>query len=147
MICCYMSVNTLMQKANNIACFVIQMMMMMDILRCKRRHEHVYRKNAFLTFCRGLQKNDCTDKIVSTSKRVECSTSKCYVQQRSSKKPSKKDIIIEYKDIIFGVDTPFCTESLNELQKQQVNTETVYRKKLLEDTVRKLAWDNIAEDG
>ena len=49
------SVNTLMQKANNIACLVIQMMMM-DILRCKRRHEHLYRKKAFLAFCRELQK-------------------------------------------------------------------------------------------
>ena len=62
-------------------------------------------------------------------------------------KKAIKDIIIEYKDIIFGVDSAISTESLNELRKQQVNNETVYRKKLLEDTVRKLAWDNIAEDG
>lgn len=62
-------------------------------------------------------------------------------------KKAIKDTIIEYKDIIFGVDSAISTESLNELRKQQVKNETVYRKKLLEDTVRKLAWDNIAENG
>ena len=35
-------VNTLMQKASNLECWVIQMKM--DIFKCKRRHEQVHRK-------------------------------------------------------------------------------------------------------
>ena len=34
--------NTLMQKASNVACWVIQKMM--DILWCKGRHEQLYKK-------------------------------------------------------------------------------------------------------
>ena len=41
--------------------------------------------------------------------------------------------------IFFGVDTPVCTKWLNELRKQHVINELVYRKKLLENTIRKLA--------
>ena len=47
--------------------------------------------------------------------------------------------IIKYKEIIFGVDSPICIECLKELQKQQVIDDIVYRNKLLEDTLRKLA--------
>ena len=58
-----------------------------------------------------------------------------------------KGTIIKYKEIIFGIDTPTCTECLNELRKQPVIDRIVYRKKLLEDNVRKLTRDNIAGDG
>ena len=58
-----------------------------------------------------------------------------------------KGTIIKYKEIIFGVDTPVCTECLNELRKQQVINEVLYRKKLLGDTVRKPTMDNMAVDG
>ena len=58
-----------------------------------------------------------------------------------------KGTIIKYKEIIFGVDTPVCAECLNELRKQQVINEVLYRKKLLGDTVRKPTMDNMAVDG
>lgn len=51
-----------------------------------------------------------------------------------------------YKEIIFNVSACLCTESLNELHTQEVINEIVNRKKLLKDTRRKLAWDNIAVD-
>ena len=62
-----------------------------------------------------------------------------------------KDTIIKYKDVIFGVDNSICMKSLDELGKQQVIDEKVYDKKLIDDTIRKLAWDglqkNIVIDG
>ena len=39
-----------------------------------------------------------------------------------------KGTIIKYKEIIFGIDTPTYTESLNELRKQPVIDRIVYRK-------------------
>ena len=57
-----------------------------------------------------------------------------------------KETIMKYKKIISGADTPVWTECLNELQKQQVFDEVVYRKKLLEITASMLTWDNIVVD-
>ena len=59
------------------------------------------------------------------------------------KKPSK--------EIIFGSDTPACMACLGELRKQQVIDQKIYDQKLMEDTMRKLAWEglqkNIVMDG
>ena len=54
-----------------------------------------------------------------------------------------KDTITKYKEIIFGSDSPVCMACLNELRKKQVIDEKVYDQKLMEDTVRKLAWDEL----
>ena len=37
-----------------------------------------------------------------------------------------KDTIKEYKEIIFGSDTPVCMACLNELRKQQIIDQHVY---------------------
>ena len=62
-----------------------------------------------------------------------------------------KDTIKEYKKIIFGSDTPVCMACLNELRKQQAIDQLVYDQKLMDDTIRKLAWEglqkNIVMDG
>ena len=62
-----------------------------------------------------------------------------------------KDTITGYKKIIFGSDTPACIACLDELQKQQVIDQKIYDQKLMEDTMRKLAWEglqkNILMDG
>ena len=59
------------------------------------------------------------------------------------KKPSK--------EIIFGSDTPACMACLGELRKQQVIDQKIYDQKLMEDTMRKLAWEglqkNVVMDG
>ena len=51
-----------------------------------------------------------------------------------------KDTITKYKEIIFGSDTPACMACLDELVKQQVIDQKIYDQKLMEDTVKKLAW-------
>ena len=62
-----------------------------------------------------------------------------------------KDNITMYKEIIFGSDTSICIACLDELWKQQIIDQKIYDQKLMEDTVRKLAWEglqiNIAMDG
>ena len=62
-----------------------------------------------------------------------------------------KDTITMYKEIIFGSDTPVCMAYLDELLKQQIIDQHVYDQKLMEDTMRKLAWErlqrNIVMDG
>ena len=64
---------------------------------------------------------------------------------------SIKDTITGYKQIIFGLDTPTCMACLDELRKQQVIDQKIYDQKLMEDTMRKLAWEgrqkNIVIDG
>lgn len=65
------------------------------------------------------------------------------LNSRKDLQKSIKDTIVKYEEIIFIVDTPISIKFLNELQKQQRNDKRVNRKKLMEDTVRKLAWDSL----
>ena len=62
-----------------------------------------------------------------------------------------KDTITRYKEIIFGSDTPACMACLDMLQKQQTIYQKIFDQKLMEDTMRKLAWErlqkNIVMDG
>ena len=81
------------------------------------------------------------DVTVRTCKKVEHSPSKLY--ENKELEEAIKDTIKEYKEIIFGPDNPVCMARLNELRKKQVIDEQVYDQKLMEDTVRKLAWDEL----
>ena len=54
-----------------------------------------------------------------------------------------KGTITKYKEIIFGADTPAYMACLDELRKQKVIDEKLYDQKLMDDTVRKLAWDGL----
>ena len=54
-----------------------------------------------------------------------------------------KDTIKGYKEIIFGLDTPACMACLDELRKQQIIDQHVYDQKLMDDTIRKLAWEEL----
>ena len=62
-----------------------------------------------------------------------------------------KDTIRKYKEIIFDPDTPVCMVCLDKLRKQQVIGKKVYDQSLIDDKLRKLAWDrlqkNIVMDG
>ena len=45
------------------------------------------------------------------------------------------------KEIIFGTDTPACMTFLKSLQRQQVIDQQANDQKLINDTLRKFAWD------
>ena len=54
-----------------------------------------------------------------------------------------KGTITMYKEIIFSSDTPTCMACLDELPYQQVIDQHMYDQKLMEDTMRKLAWERL----
>ena len=54
-----------------------------------------------------------------------------------------KDTITRYKEIIFGSDKLACMACLDELRKQQVIDQKICDQKLMEDTMRKLAWEGL----
>ena len=54
-----------------------------------------------------------------------------------------KDATKGYKEIISGSDTLACIACLDELQKQQVIDKKIYDQILMDDTMRKLAWEGV----
>ena len=65
------------------------------------------------------------------------------MQKKEELEEAIKDTIRGYKGIIFGSDTPACVACLDELQKQQVIDKKVYDQRLMDDTVRKVAWEGL----
>ena len=57
-----------------------------------------------------------------------------------------KDTIKGYKEILFCSDTPVCMACLNELRKQQITDQNLYDQRLINDTIRKLAWDGLRKN-
>ena len=57
-----------------------------------------------------------------------------------------KDTIKKFKEIIFGSDTPACMVCLEQLRKHQIIDQKIYDQKLMEDTMRKLAWEGYWKD-
>ena len=57
-----------------------------------------------------------------------------------------KDTIKRYKDTPFGSDTPVCMECLEKLRKRQVINQKIYDQKLIEDMIRKLAWEGLQKN-
>ena len=55
-----------------------------------------------------------------------------------------KDTITRYKEIIFSSDT--CMGCLDELRKQQAIDQHVYNQRLMEDTMRRLAWEGLQKN-
>ena len=54
-----------------------------------------------------------------------------------------KDTITKYKKTIFGEDSPTCMTCMNKLRKQQVIDGKVHNQRLMDDTLRKHAWDGL----
>ena len=57
-----------------------------------------------------------------------------------------KDTIKVYKEIIFGSDNPVCMACLDELRKQQIIDQRVYDQRLMDETIRKFAWDGLQKN-
>ena len=65
------------------------------------------------------------------------------METKEELKKAIKDTIKKYKEIMFGGDIPACLVCLDELRKQQVIDKKVYDQMLIDDTLRKLAWDEL----
>ena len=57
-----------------------------------------------------------------------------------------KDTIKKYKKTIFGAVSFACMACLGELQRQQVLDKKVYDQRLIDDTLRKLAWNGLQKN-
>ena len=66
-----------------------------------------------------------------------------YMKTKEELEEAIKDTIKRYKEIILGSDTLACMACLDELQKQQIIDQKIYDQKLMEDTVKKLAWEGL----
>ena len=60
-------------------------------------------------------------KLLSQAKYLNASQRNVISQEDLQK--AINDTIMKYNEIIFGVDTPICIESLNEIQNQQIINE------------------------
>ena len=80
--------------------------------------------------------------LLELAKKLNIPRQNCKKTKKELEK-SIKETITKYKEIIFVADSPTCMVCLNELQNQQVIDKKVYDQKLMDDTMRKLAWDNL----
>ena len=61
-------------------------------------------------------------------------------------KEAIKETITGYKETIFGSNTPTCMVCLDELRKQQIIDQHVYDQRLIDDTMRQLAWEGLQKN-
>ena len=80
--------------------------------------------------------------LLELAKKLNIPRRNCMKTKEELEKATR-DTITKYKEIIFGADTPACITCLNELRKKQIIDEKVQDQKLMDDTVRKLAWDGL----
>ena len=66
-----------------------------------------------------------------------------YVKTKEELEEATKNTITMYKEIVFSSDTPACMVYLAELRKQETIDQHVYDQNLMEDTMRKLAWEGL----
>ena len=80
--------------------------------------------------------------LLELAKKLNIPRRNCMKTKEELEKATR-DTITKYKEIIFGAHTPACMTCLNELRKKQVIDEKLQDQKLMDDTVRKLAWDGL----
>ena len=83
--------------------------------------------------------------LLELSKKLNIPRRNC-MKTKKELEEAIKDTIPKYKEIIFGLDTPVFTVCLDELRKQQTIDQKVYDQRLMEDTVRKLAWEGLQKN-
>ena len=80
--------------------------------------------------------------LLELAKKLNITRRNC-MKTREELEEAIKDTIKRYKEIIFGSDTSACMACLDELRKQQIIDQKIYDQKLMEDTMRKLAWEGL----
>ena len=88
--------------------------------------------------------------LLELAKRLNIPRQNC-MKTKKELEEAIKDTINGYKEIMFGSDTPVCMTCLDELQKKQIIDQYVYDQRLMDDAIRKLAWErlqkNVVMDG
>ena len=88
--------------------------------------------------------------LLELAKKLNIPHRNC-IKTKEDHEEAIKDTIKGYKEIIFSSDTPVSMACLDELRKQQIIDQHVYDQRLIDDTIRKLAWEglqkNIVMDG
>ena len=80
--------------------------------------------------------------LLELAKKLNIPRQNC-IKTREELEEAIKDTIKGYKEIIFGSDTPVCMACLDELRQQQAIDQHVYDQRLMDDMIRKLAWDGL----
>ena len=80
--------------------------------------------------------------LLELAKKLNIPRQNC-IKTREELEEAIKDTIKGYKQIIFSSDTPVCMACLDELRKQQIIDQHVYDQRLMDDTIRKLAWEGL----
>ena len=83
--------------------------------------------------------------LLELAKRLNIPCRNC-MKTKEEFEEAIKDTIKEYKEIIFGSDNPVCLAYLDELQKQQIIDQHVYDHMLMDDAIRKLAWEGLPKN-
>ena len=65
------------------------------------------------------------------------------MKTREELEEATKDTITMYKNIIFGSDSSIYMACLEERRRQQVIDQKIYDQKLMENTMRKVAWEGL----
>ena len=82
--------------------------------------------------------------LLGLSKKLNIPRRNC-LKTKEELEEATKDTIEGCKKIIFDSDTPVvCIACLDELRKQQIIDE--YDQKLMEDAMRKVAWEELQKD-
>ena len=83
--------------------------------------------------------------LLEIAKKLNIPRRNC-MKTREELEEAIKDTIKVYKEIIFDSDTPICMACLNELRKEQIIDQNMYDQRLMDDTIRKLAWDGLQKN-
>ena len=83
--------------------------------------------------------------LLELAKKLNIPRRNC-MKTREELEEAVKDTIKGYKEIIFGSDTPTCMACQDELRKQQAIDQHMYDQKLMDDTIRKLAWEGLQKN-
>ena len=78
--------------------------------------------------------------VLQLAKKLNIPSRNC-MKTKEEFEEAIKDHIRRYKEIIFGLDTPTCMACLDKTRRQQIIDQKMYDQKLMEDSMRKLAWE------
>ena len=80
--------------------------------------------------------------LLDLAKKLNISCRNC-MKTKEELEEAIKDTIKEYKEIIFDLDTPVYMACLNELRKQQTIYQYMHDQKLMNNMIKKLAWEGL----